>query len=666
MTCRALVLSILCSTASCGSDGGWECRVEDGDEPLFVREIGCEGDFAAVASRPLDASIPGARSAKTDVDMMDGDALYFQNSGVYPLHYDFAHAHLSGGGLPIVSSPLEFDATEYTSPYRRFLLGALTHYEGPDVYCYEIAPYDTASAGMIERAYSLISEHTFIGGDLRFHPTSEAVEIVAQDLPDTVRIITTEELHEGIDYQPLNLGQSYGQLRFVTAAALAAGEEYVSFRDIVVLDGIPADISVVMGIVTAAFQTPLSHVNVLSQNRGTPNMALRGAWTDEHLRGLEGRWVRLEVGPFDFSVEPSTREEADAWWEEHGPDAIAIPELDLGVTDLRDAADILDPTLPLGDALAAAVPAFGGKASQYGALTTIGDDVPVPEAFAIPVHYYRQFMQAHGFMDDVAAMLVDDAFLDDPRVRDERLLELRTAMWSAEVDPALESLLLAKLETDFPGIRMRFRSSTNAEDLDGFTGAGLYTSASGEPGDPSRPVLDAVRAVWASVWNFRAFEERSYRGIDHLEVGMAVLVHNAFPDEEAGGVALTANPYDVSGLEPGFYVNVQIGDASVVQPEPGVTTDQFIYHFDRPGQPIVFIGHSNLIPEGTTVLTTAQVHDLGVALSAIDDLFRPVYGTDPGAWYAMDVEFKFDGAPGEEPCLVVKQARPHPGWGLDR
>ena len=213
---------------------------------------------------------------------------------------------------------------------------------------------------------------------------------------------------------------------------------------------------------------------------------------------------------------------------------------------------------------------------------------------------------------------------------------------------------------------MRFRSSTNAEDLDGFTGAGLYTSQSGDPDDPRRPVLDAVREVWASVWNFRAFEERTYRSIDHDTVGMALLVHRSFPDEEANGVALTANPFDTSGLEPGFYVNVQLGERFGGQPEPGVTTDQFIYHYDMPGQPIVFISHSNLVPAGQTVLTTTQTYELGQALDAIHSHFYETYGptaADPAAWYAMDVEFKFDGLPGEEPALYIKQARPHPGRG---
>ena len=34
-------------------------------------------------------------------------------------------------------------------------------------------------------------------------------------------------------------------------------------------------------------------------------------------------------------------------------------------------------------------------------------------------------------------------------------------------------------------------------------------------------------------------------------------------------------------------------------------------------------------------------------------------GARPAAAYAMDVEFKFEGAPGETPQLYIKQARPH-------
>jgi pyruvate, water dikinase len=168
------------------------------------------------------------------------------------------------------------------------------------------------------------------------------------------------------------------------------------------------------------------------------------------------------------------------------------------------------------------------------------------------------------------------------------------------------------------------------------------------------------------VWYFRAFEERSYRNIDHKSVGMALLVHNAFSEEEANGVAITANPFDPAGLEPGFYINVQVRDELIVSPDPGVTADQFLYHYDMPGQPIVFIANSSLVEKGTTVLTTEQTYALGTALKEIHQFFQPLYGKDPSKWYAMDTEFKLDqpvGDPTGKPVISMKQARPYPGWG---
>lgn len=657
-TCAALL------TVACGDTPGpageqWTCKLPAGDVPDFAPQLGCQADFDALASLPLDSTIPGARSVKTVIDQLDDGTLYFQHSGKYKIHWEFAHEHLSGQGKPIVPELGQFNQTEYYSPQRRFLLGALTWYEGPGVWTYEISPYDTASAQMIETAYKTIAANAWFGADLYFHPTSEAVETVAAGLPDSVKIITTDELYAGIDYQPLNLGASMGQLRFLTAEQLET--DYVGFRDIVVLDRVPNDISVVTGIITAEFQTPLSHINVLSQNRGTPNMGLRGAHDDPDLRALEGKWVELEVDPFAYTIREVTKEEADAWWEQHKPDEVGVPEIDLSVTDLRDAEEILDPERPLGEAVDRAILAFGGKTSHFAALTGLSDRLNVPDAFGIPVYYYHQFMTDNGFDARVAAMLADPAFQSDPAARDQQLAQLRADMMVAPVDPVFQSLLMAKLHTDYPGARMRFRSSTNAEDLEGFTGAGLYTSKSADADDPQE-VFDDVREVWSSVWYFRAFEERSYRSIDHLAVAMALLVHPAFATEEANGVALTANPFDTSGLEPGFYVNVQHGEASVVQPDPGVTTDQFVYHFDQPGQPIVFIAHSNLVPAGATVLTTAQTHELGQGLAEIRSFFYPVYGPppdDPTAWYAMDVEFKFEAPAGQTPALWVKQARPH-------
>src|SRR5690606_16207953 len=94
----------------------------------------------------------------------------------------FASEHLSAtGGLPVVPSQAEFN-DNYFSSQRRFLLGAVTYYEGPAKWVYEISPYDTASAEMIRESFELIRNAAYFGEDLYFHPTGGIVEQVAEDL----------------------------------------------------------------------------------------------------------------------------------------------------------------------------------------------------------------------------------------------------------------------------------------------------------------------------------------------------------------------------------------------------------------------------------------------------------------------------------------------------
>ncbi len=664
-------VALLSLALACGDEGGGkkdvkdppvkECEHEGKTAPDSLGRIGCEGDFLALASAPIDASIPGARSVKTVLDRADKNALYFQNSAKYPIHFDFASAKLSGHGKPIVPDLTSFNATEYFSRERRFVLGAVTQYHLAGKFTYELAPYDSATADMIKLAYDAIREQSYFGDELYFHPTSETIAAEAKKLPKDVKVISTDELFEGIDYQPLNLATSYGFLRFVTPDELENGD--VSFRDIVVLEQVPNDISVVMGIVTQAFQTPLSHVNVLSKNRGTPNMALRGALSDEKLRALEGKWVRMTVKAFDYEIVEVKKAEADKWWNDHKPKQVQVPRLDETVRDFRDAPMITEGK-DIKKGVKAAVPAFGGKASHYSILTKI-KGLPVQPAFAIPVYYYRQFMRENKFDEKVKALLADKEFQDDPTVRNDELKKLRKDIEEGEVNAEFVTLLDQKLADGFAGARMRFRSSTNAEDLEGFTGAGLYESKSGDPNDPKKPLLNAVREVWASVWNFRAFEERSYRSIDHDAVGMALLVHRSFPDEDANGVALTNNPFDLSNIEPAFYVNVQRGEASVVQPDPGTQTDQYLHYFDQKGRPVVYIAHSSVAPVGKPVLTNAQINTLGEALLLIRTSFYPAYGQGVGGtgFWAMDVEFKFDKDDKGKDRLYIKQARPYGNVG---
>jgi len=682
---RVLLLAVSGLASACTDSGTGGSAVVEGACQLeadasgtsareYVDDLSCTADFEALASEPSDASIPGARSVKVLLDRADQNHQYFQNSVLYQVHYDFASTHLSGtgdaSGLEPVPPLAQFNTSEYYQPDRRFLLGAVTYYSGPEIWALELAPYDTASSEMIETLYRSVAKHAFFGPALRFHPTSDAVAAQAAKLPANIPVVSTDDLYAGIDYQPLVLSTGVGRLRFETLAQI--DEAAVSFTDIVVIDDAPNDIPVVEGLISQDFQTPLSHVNVLSSNRKTPNMGLRGALSNPELRALEGHLVSLTVAAGDWEVHEVSAEEAQAFWDAHQPEPVTLPVVDNSRTELTDIEDVTPEPAPGGslrDNLKAAVLAFGGKAAHYSVLART-PGVPVQKAFAIPVYWYYEFMQRNGLFLQLEALLADPQFQNDSKVRFQKLGEFQAAIAAGTVSPDLESALMAKLQSEYPNHVIRFRTSTNSEDLDGFPCAGCYDSDKGDPAQGSADVLRAIKSTYASTWKFRTFEERAYYGVDHESVGMALLVHDNFPDdyEKANGVAITNNPFDESGLEPAFYINTQYGSkVEVVAPETGTTSDQVLYYFDNPNQPVTYLAHSNIISTGSTVLSRDQLHSLGVALSAIHERFSPAYGPAAGndGFYAMDCEFKFtnEADPSQPAQLSVKQARPYPGRG---
>ena len=455
-SCLGLWLAGCSSQGETAADSGTDepvlvegsCLVAS-DAPDFLVNLPCKADFLALSSVPLDSTLPGARSVKVVLDREGGDALYFQNSQKYQMHYEFVSANLSGGAHPLVPSLSLFNQSEYYLPDRRFVLGAVTYYEAPDVWALELSPYDTASPDFISKLFQAIKAQAYFGTALKFHPTSESLSSAAGKLGDAIALVSTDELYAGTNYQPLTLGESIGRLRFLKASQLDA--EYLSPRDIVVLDEAPNDIAVVSGLITEQFQTPLSHVNVLSQNRGTPNMGLRDATRNELLRALEGKWIQLTVTASDWSAVEVTREEADQDWQARRPEPLVLPALDLAVTGLVDIEQVIEEDgTPLRDLLKKAAPAFGGKAAHYSILAQT-PELPVRKAFAIPVYYYDQFMRDNGFYARIDTLLADPSFLDSAALRDSALALLRNDMEQAPVDAGLQAAAAREDAERLPG-----------------------------------------------------------------------------------------------------------------------------------------------------------------------------------------------------------------------
>jgi hypothetical protein len=268
-----------------------------------------------------------------------------------------------------------------------------------------------------------------------------------------------------------------------------------------------------------------------------------------------------------------------------------------------------------------------------------------------------EHFQASGAAAVLQRWRADPAFLVDPRVRAQGLAEVRRAILAHPVAPELVATVEQAALARFGHHRFRLRSSSNTEDLPTFSGAGLYTSISAEVGDPERTVADGLRIVWSSLWNLRAFDERSLALIDSGQAAMGVLVHQAYDNvERANGVCVSRDVLDPTRSDVS-YINAQVGEASVTNPAPGITSEQMRFvPWQDPA--ITYQSHSSLTAE--PVLRLPEVQRLTCYLRSAHAHFRE--RLDPqgkNRWFAIEFEFKLVGP---ERRLVIKQGRPY-GFG---
>ena len=155
--------------------------------------------------------------------------------------------------------------------------------------------------------------------------------------------------------------------------------------------------------------------------------------------------------------------------------------------------------------------AFGVKAANLAVLGRLGlPEGTVPDGFAVPFFFYHEFMRQNDFYRRVEQLLADPDFQNDLDVQRAELAKLRKLIRDATM-PRWMIDALSELQESFPeGTSIRCRSSTNNEDLPGFSGAGLYDSRTQHPHEGH--MAKCIKQVYASLWNFRAFAEREFTG----------------------------------------------------------------------------------------------------------------------------------------------------------
>ena len=627
--------------------------------------------------------------------------VHFMNTKAYPIHYDFAQMVLHDE-----RSVFEFESETYFTTEKNTVAGTLAYYASVDsMIALTFFPTDYILPEQVATVYKLIEERMLFltpgasknclfympaGANAEQSAASYADEFKAANIP----VYTHAQFFGDIPFQIMNTGTAYGTLRKLTAAELDTA--IVSSHEILILETLPAEIPLVAATISKDAQTPLSHVNLAAKARKTPNVAFNGNDFPDSLLALCGKLVKLEVKSSSYTVGEATLEEANAFWNKSVRDPVTL-SYDLSDSGLIDFAD-----LDFNSANS-----VGVKAANLAELHKLLPD-DSPDGFAVPFYHYSHFMdyaqvteelcersfadcgdegrnsevctqvktacvaalrQAQGaesadasssspkgtsLRNYITSLVSREDFAADTRLREAMLDNIRYMFKHIPVESSFGEALDAKVRGLYGDAGVRLRSSTNSEDLSDFNGAGLYKSVKATSREKDIP-SDEIRKVWASVWSFKAFEERSLWNIDHFSVQMAVAVHESYPDEVANGVIITQNIADYSVA--GFYVNIQVGETSITNPEGGELPEIISIIPSPPpqrGVQNVLLQHSSLSPD-SLILTDGEIYMLYRTVKLIQDHFASLYKKNPDA-LALDIEFK---VMGEERKLIFKQVRPY-------
>lgn len=488
------------------------------------------------------------------IDRLDGNRVYYINSNRYSFHREFANANYL-----TLERGEEFFRRNYLEPGRRFILGTVARQPLTEKFTFEFWEGDRATPEIIETAFRRLNETFFTR--IIFKPNSGQQE---EAYSRTTGVEAAASRDGSADYLPFNLAEGVGVLRIIDRMT---EETIIDRNEIVIFREPPLTVTPLSGIITTTGSTPLAHVNLLARGWGIPNAFIRDA--DRLFAPLEGKFVFFRTGEDGYVMRPAENDETAEFGRRLAERSdLLTPAADLEFREMTELA-----RQRRTDSLR-----FGAKSANLGEVISAvrrGEvtGISVPAGFTIPFHHYISFIESNGIDREILEMLSNDRFNHDAAYRKRRLSELRARIVNARLDPSFARSVIRRKRAML-GVKGVFvRSSTNSEDLPYFSGAGLYTSVPNVRDD--KALTDAVKTVWASLWNYEAYEARESFGINHAAVYPAVLIQEGI-DADSAGVLITTNPFDREDAE-GVYINAKRG-LGIRVVEGRRVPEQIIYH----------------------------------------------------------------------------------------
>jgi pyruvate,water dikinase len=242
------------------------------------------------------------------------------------------------------------------------------------------------------------------------------------------------------------------------------------------------------------------------------------------------------------------------------------------------------------------VESVGGKNASLGEMISqlAGAGVRVPTGFATTADAFRDFLDhsidGGASLGERIARRLDNLDIDDVRSLAVAGAEIREWIVATPFQPRLEQeirnfyeRLFADSETE---VSFAVRSSATAEDLPDASFAGQQESFLNVVGIDN--VLEAMKHVFASLYNDRAISYRVHKGFTHAEVALSAGVQRMVrSDTGAAGVMFTIDTE--SGFKDVVFITSSYGLGETVV-QGAVNPDEFYVH-----KPMLEMGKSAVI-----------------------------------------------------------------------
>ena len=546
------------------------------------------------AFHQLSGILAGYPFVKTVVDK-EKKEIHFINHKRYQFHADFICEQILKEDINVMLNKLDdFNNSVYSDPDRRFYLGiiALHSKEKESFFSFETVEVDTMNSSMLEFFYNFVKKNLDPGIPFLFKPANHIQEtFVAEIDPADIPRIYSHEIFAASNFIALNKGISRGRLRYFENE-----KEYrdkfntIEWHDILVMDRVPDDIPRISGIINGKHTTPLSHTNVLASGWDIPNAIQIGV--DEQIKkeDLNNCWIKYEVDSNDSAVKlkkiekPAEMENKPDWHTQQikleAPETVHTPVENLNRLRLSDRFRYGTKTANLGELnrilkegsqrllgfyqisrpprenllpyLKKLLNTDSEKELLKPSLEFLKSAIKIPRGIAIPFSIHQEFLQGSAQIQQQIGKLKMALELHHKNI-DPLCLALEKMIRSRRIPTKFRDYIDSEIVKHLGGVsNFVVRSSSNAEDLENFSAAGIYESINHV--STADKIFDSIKDVWASLLSPRSVRLRHESGIPLDDCYMGVIIQEEVP-AGMGGVMVTKNPANNCDFR-NVYINV--------------------------------------------------------------------------------------------------------------